>query len=148
MKKNSHILSVVIVTGVMFFWGASAAFAQQASKGAKAILSAAEARAELFGVWMEGKTAQTKETWSECIQPDGVTVYNFSGLEMVGELEIQDDGKACFLYKTDVYSHTSCFRVSRNGEGYTFWGGVEGVFTTTSVQRNVNTCPSANTPMS
>jgi|GEM_PF-1562757 len=140
------LLCLAIVGFMLSVGGAS--YAQSISKNGSTILSADEARAELFGVWMEGETAQTKEQWSECIQPNGLTVYSFSGLEMVGKLEVREDGKACFLYETDAYSHTSCFRVSRNGDGYTFWGGVEGVFTTTSIQRNVSTCPSANTPMS
>lgn len=110
------------------------------------IMTREEAEAELFGVWMEGQTAQTKDHWSECIEPDGKTIYRFANKELVGKLFIQDDGKACFAYKADDYSKKSCFRISRTADGYTFWGGAEGVFTTTSVQTGVKTCPSDNTP--
>ncbi|MFC7290992.1 hypothetical protein [Hirschia litorea] len=120
----------------------------QSSNSVSAIISSEEAKNELFGVLLSGETAQTKEPWSECIQPDGKTRYRFSGVELLGKLEIHDDGQACFSYRADDFAHESCFRVSRTKTGYTFWGGVEGVFTATHVQHNVKTCPSDVIPTS
>ncbi len=125
-----------------------AASAQDKENMISTIMTAQEAKSELFGVWLEGETAQTHEQWSECIEPDGKTRYIFGGVELEGQLSIQDDGQACFSYRTDGYDRQSCFRISRAGEGYTFWGGVEGVFTTTSVLRNIKSCPSSNIPTS
>lgn len=144
---SKTIKALLCVTAILLHPLANA-WAQNSSAGVSAVISSEEAKKELFGVLLEGKTAQTNEAWSECIQPDGVTRYRFSGLELVGRLDIHDDGQACFSYKADEYAHNSCFRVSRTKTGYTFWGGVEGVFTTTHVQHNVKKCPIDTIPTS
>ncbi len=148
MTSLYKIPKIIAFTGLLTGCFVLNAAAQSERETSSNILSMAEANAELFGIWMEGETAQTKESWRECIQPDGVTFYQFGGVELVGKLTIQNDGKACFSYETSNYENESCFRVSRSGKGYTFWGGVEGIFTTKSIQHNVDFCPSRDVPTS
>lgn len=126
----------------------SAAIAESDRHGVTAIMSAEDLKDELFGVRLEGDSSVSGAKWSECIQPDGQTVYRIEGAEMIGRLEISDKATACFSYAHDDYAQKNCFRVSRKGDGYTFWGGMEGVFNTTSVQRGITSCPRSSPKIS
>ena len=148
MTSLCKFSKIIAFTGLLTGCFVLNAAAQSEGEASSNILSMSEAKDELFGIWMEGETTQTKENWRECIQPDGFTFYQFGGVELVGKLTIQDDGKACFSYESTNYESESCFRVSRSGKGYTFWGGDEGIFTTKSIQHNIDFCPSVDFPTS
>ena len=109
--------------------------------GFSSVLNADELRAELFGLAMEGVSGTTKNRWRECIAPDGETVYHLEGVEMHGRLNVTSAGLACFSYAHQDYDSPVCFKVSRSGDGYTFWGGSEGVYKTQNVVRGVEACP-------
>lgn len=98
-------------------------------------LSAAEARAELFGVRLTGVHEPTGEAWEECIEPSGRTAYLIDGREREGRLEIESDGQACFAYADDGYARRSCFVVLREGQNYRF-----DEFVTRRVERGVRAC--------
>lgn len=125
------------------------ALAEKVSRqSSQSIVSATEAQQELFGVRLSGETAANGAQWSECIEPDGRTVYRIEGVEMIGKLSITETGQACFSYAQSQYARKSCFRVSRGEDGYIFWGGIEGVFHATSIERDVRECPAGVTPLS
>ena len=140
---KSVLLAIALVSGT------GAALADKAARQmSQSIVTADEARAELFGVRLSGTMAANGSQWSECIEPDGRTVYRIDGVEMVGKLDISNSGQACFSYAQSGFTRKSCFRISRSNEGYTFWGGIEGVFHATSIQRDVRECSAGNAPLS
>ncbi len=99
------------------------------------VLSAEEARAELYGVDLSGVLDGESVAWRECIDPKGRTLFFREGEVSQGEMRIRGDGAACFDYGRG--SH--CFRVTRaENAGYVFWG-VER-FVATSVRRGVEAC--------
>jgi hypothetical protein len=100
-------------------------------------LTAAEARAELYGVELSGVNESQGDSWSECIEPSGRTVYTRFGERHEGRLEINEDGQACFNYPPDTY--WSCFDVVREGENYRFES-----FVTRVVRRDVTHCGAAD----
>src|SRR5690606_6647972 len=55
-------------------------------------LTAAEARAELFGVELAGVHEGAGDAWRECIEPSGRTLYTRFGQVREGRLEIRADG--------------------------------------------------------
>jgi hypothetical protein len=112
---------------LFLFVSASAAAAQTAR------LTADEARIELYGVELAGVNETEGDEWSECIEPEGRTVYRRGGEVKEGRLEIASDGQACFTYRGDTY--TSCFVVEREGENYRFDD-----FITRVVRRGVSHC--------
>ena len=119
-------------------------FPASADRGVRSIarvMSAAEVKNELFGVHLAGEAGITASQWNECIEPDGRTVYQLDGVEMIGRMSVTSEGLACFAYEHLDFQNPSCFRVSRSSDGYSFWGGAEGVFNTTSVRRGVEACP-------
>ena len=101
-------------------------------------LSAAEARAELFGVRLSGVVEGIKAPWEECIEPSGRTVYRFMHRTVEGRLRIEDDGRACFAYADDGFTDQSCFAVVREGANYRF-----DEFVTRVVERGVSRCDGA-----
>lgn len=113
------------------------------------VVSAAELRVELYGVRLAGVAGLDQAPWEECIEPDGTSVYRFRGVEQVGFMHIHDNGVVCFDYGQGHQS-TNCFRVSRRGDGYTFYGGAGsgGVFEATQVEREIETCPRSPGPLS
>lgn len=113
------LLSVLAVAG--------AALAQ------RAVLTAEESRAELFGVELGGVNETYGDSWRECIEPSGRTIYERRGVRREGRLRILDDGQACFHYGEDSYE--SCFVVEREGEHYRFQD-----FVTRVVRRGVTDC--------
>jgi hypothetical protein len=98
-----------------------------------ALLTAEQARAELFGVELAGVNESFGDAWRECIEPSGRTVYERGGERREGRLEIRPDGQACFNYPPDAY--WSCFGVAREGENYRF-----DAFVTRTVRRGVARC--------
>jgi hypothetical protein len=113
----------------------AAATAAGAATAQKLHLSAAEARAELFGVRLIGVHEGINEPWQECIEPSGRTVYVFMRETQEGRLSIEDDGRACFAYADDGYAHRSCYLVQREGENYRF-----DQFITRRIERGVERC--------
>ncbi|MGE0740876.1 MAG: hypothetical protein AB7O98_05995 [Hyphomonadaceae bacterium] len=106
---------------------AGAAFAQSQ------VLTAEEVRRELFGVELIGVHERDGDSWRECIDPNGRTLYEAFGRSERGRLAVTADGRACFTYDGDSY--TSCFVVQREGAGYRFED-----FVTRSVRRGVTNC--------
>jgi hypothetical protein len=99
-----------------------------------ALLSAEQARAELFGVELAGVNESAGDEWRECIEPAGRTVYERGGERREGRLEIRPDGQACFNYPPET--QWSCFNVARDGENYRFDD-----FVTRTIRRGVRECP-------
>lgn len=112
------------------------------------VMTAEELKTELFGVAMQGVAGPLESRWSECIDPEGDTVYRFDGMEMNGRLAITSNGLACFSYAHMDYQSPVCFKVSRTAQGYTFWGGAEGVFRALDIERGVESCPAKMKPIS
>ncbi|MGE0663258.1 MAG: hypothetical protein AB7H66_08165 [Hyphomonadaceae bacterium] len=100
-------------------------------------LTAEEARAELFGVELSGVNESFGDSWRECIEPSGRTVYERGDEVREGRLEIRPDGQACFNYPPDTY--WSCFNVDREGDNYRFDS-----FVTHTVRRGVRACGASN----
>lgn len=108
------------------------------------VLTANELKKEMYGVKMEGVAGISDLPWTECIEPDGDTVYSYQGVQLVGHFSVGDDGLACFNYGEQGATSRNCFSVYREGsDGYVFSGGARngGQFKTTSVTRNVKACP-------
>ncbi len=117
-------MSLVVLCAVV---SASVAFAQAVQ------LTSEEARAELFGVELAGVNESAGDSWRECIEPTGRTLYRRGGEVREGRLEIRPDGQACFNYPPDA--HWACFAVLREGENYRFDD-----FVTRTVRRGVSAC--------
>jgi hypothetical protein len=115
--------------------GIAAAVLCGAAAAQSPVLSAAEARSELFGVRLSGVIEGSGEPWEECIEPAGRTVYRFAGRSIEGRLSIDPDGSACFTYADDGYTQRSCFVVRRAGANYRF-----DEFVTRRVERGVTRC--------
>lgn len=118
--------TILIAAAMVLTAGAAAA--------AAARLSAAEARGELFGVELIGVIEGAGDSWRECIEPGGRTMYQRGQERREGRLTIREDGQACFTYHGDDFS--SCFAVGRErGGNYRF-----DAFATQSVRRGVRQC--------
>lgn len=125
---------------------APAAVAQLAKPG---VMSAAEAKAALFGIDMQGYAAALDAhgqpagkamNWRECITPKGETLYETpAGIEH-GRLKIDARGQACFAYQDTGYKQWNCFSTGKVATGFRFDGGFGDVFVTTSVQTGVKSC--------
>lgn len=101
-------------------------------------LAAEAVKAELLGVRMSGVVVQTGQTWAECIEPGGRTLYEIGDYISEGMMEITANGQACFTYPG---TGTSCFRGQRAPKGYMFYGiGGGGVFHANKVERGVKKC--------
>jgi hypothetical protein len=103
-------------------------------------LNQEEARAALLGIDMDGYSPTAKMTWRECIDPEGVTLYETPFGVQNGILEVNEYGEACFAYDDDDYSTWGCFRVRLTETGIVFDSGYGDVFVTTSLMRGVRTC--------
>jgi hypothetical protein len=145
VAKSFFAVSVALIVGA---FQAAYADSEDRYNRISQIMSRAEVEAELFGTWMEGETTPKSQIWSECIEPDGLSRYQINGIERVGRLNVDDEGQACFSYEVDDFTRESCFKVSRSQNGYTFWGGSEGIFVTNTVRRNIKHCPPATAPIS
>ena len=106
-----------------------------AATAQNAVLSAREARAELFGVRLSGVNEGISASWTECIEPTGRTVYDYLGTRREGRLTITEDGRACFAYADTNFSSPTCFVVAREGANYRF-----GSFVTERVERGIERC--------
>jgi hypothetical protein len=104
-------------------------------------LSAAELRTLLLGSKMSG-VASDGAKWTECIQPDGATVYEVPEGAQRGRLTIQDEGRACYAYEGTGYQETTCFIIARKGATYTFdeGEGAQDSFTADSVTHGITAC--------
>lgn len=101
-------------------------------------LTADVMQAELFGIQMSGIVVGTGQTWTECIEPGGRTLYEIGGTRAEGILEITPDALACFTYPG---TGASCFRGQRSPRGYLFREvGGSAVFHATKVERGVQRC--------
>ncbi len=95
-------------------------------------------QAELFGIQMSGIVVGTGQTWTECIEPGGRTLYEIGGYQSEGILEITSDALACFTYPG---TGASCFRGQRSPLGYLFREvGGSAVFHATKIERGVKRC--------
>jgi hypothetical protein len=129
------------------FIGAVIAVGLASAQGApNAPLSAAALRAEVFGVRLSGVTMSSGLPWSECISPQGETLYRFDGQVSVGQAWVTGDDQLCFRYGAD--QPPACFRATRNGSGLIFWGGQDGVFIANRIERSVTACNDITVPMS
>jgi hypothetical protein len=101
-------------------------------------LTAEVMRKELFGVRLTGIVVQTGTPWSECIEPNGRTLYRIEGGAREGRLTITDEAQACFTYPE---TGKSCFRGQRSPRGYLFYSvGGGATFSVTKVERGVKEC--------
>lgn len=132
---------LAVFAALLFFAGVAAA--------QSARLSAAEARAELFGVQLMGIVEGEGEPWSECIDPAGRTLYRIGGGEDVGRLTISPEGHACFSYVSSGYGERACWVVRRAGRNYRFESaqGADLVFLTQTVTRGVRRCEGGDVPV-
>jgi len=96
---------------------------------------AEDMRKELFGAHLFG-TVDYGETWNECIEPDGDTLYTIGGREVRGKAWVPSDGRICFTYG-DGIDH--CFSAIRDGDGWIFRGG-QSSWKTTQIRENVEVC--------
>ena len=127
--------------------GASQFALAESSQSVAAVMSSEEIRNELYGVTMQGVAATTNSRWSECINPEGETIYRLDGMQMHGRLTVTTQVLACFAYEHMDYQSPVCFKVSRTAAGYTFWGGPEGVYKALEVEHDVQSCPGAKEPV-
>ena len=130
----------VIPVLILAFCIPGAAFAQSI----QGVLSAADVNDELLGVYLEGVSGLTNRFWSECIEPDGSSIYVIEGEELHGQMSISEEGYVCFDYEQSYSPFGNCFSVFRtNEEGYVFSSAMRGggTFETTHIVRNVETCP-------
>jgi hypothetical protein len=115
-----------------------------------AYMSAPEARRIFYGIDMQGRHEPSKETWRECITPDGKTSYWFRGAVDEGRLVLKREGELCFSYASSGYRSESCWRARRlTASTYRFesTNPDDGVFITTAT-RPAQSCPGRETPMS
>ncbi len=133
MRVSIVVLSVMLAP--------MAAYAGQSIQG---MLSAGDVQKELFGIRMRGVMGVSDTPWSECIEPDGDTVYRVGKTVLTGQAYTQDGGALCFSYEAQAARVENCFSVSRDARGgYVFSSEARtgSVFRTQSVQRNIKACP-------
>jgi hypothetical protein len=105
------------------------------------VLTAAEARSELFGVELSGIVEGEATSWRECIEPDGDTLYEIDGTLDRGRLTISDNGDACFSYASSNFTRVTCWSIERVGRNdYRFSYPGSSVFVTRVVERGVRQC--------
>lgn len=88
-------------------------------------VSAAEARGLFLGVDLGGTLLDTGETWRECVEHDGRTVYDIRGARSYGRLQIAQSGQLCFTYEDDT-ARRHCFFAERVGQTLQLSAGTEG----------------------
>ena len=128
------------VSVVLFLLALAAPAVAQLKPDAARWLTQDEVRAALLGIDMDGYSPTAKMSWRECIDPEGVTLYETPLGVQNGILEVNEFGEACFSYDDDGYSTWSCFRVRAAGNGVVFDNELGDVFVTTSLMRGVRTC--------
>ncbi len=120
------------------------------SQTIESVLTSDELSSELFGVYLEGVVGISDEPWSECIEPDGDTIFEHQSETLTGKLNITEDGQACFDYSGVGFGARNCFNVFRNRSGgYVFLGAdsVSGQFRTSLVIPVVTSCPYSPSPV-
>jgi hypothetical protein len=120
----------------------------QLAKGAGQKLNQAELKKALLGIDMQGFSPSENISWRECIQPDGVTLYEIPDQVLKGRLDISPDGRACFSYSDTDYKSVGCFWAYKQGKnGLRFeadykltTGEPASVFVTTKVVTGITSC--------
>jgi hypothetical protein len=99
---------------------------------------------ELLGTKLAGVHVESGLEWSECIEPDGDTVYRINGTELLGKLRISSEGLACFQFD----GVENCYSVERRAGGYslTLPGDESSRFNVNSVERGVKMCAPGELP--
>jgi hypothetical protein len=106
------------------------------SKAPNEVLSAKEIQAEFPGTRMTGSSL-TGDPFTECIEPDGRSIFNFEGRVSEGRMTVKESGQACFTYE----SGTWCYRIQRAPSGYLIRGiNSNGMFRVRSVERDIESC--------
>lgn len=114
--------------------------AAQLVRGSGVLLDAAQVRAEVFGIDMEGHTPSFGFSWRECIDPDGRTLYETPAGIQRGQMVLVENGMVCFSYDDDGHANRSCYNVSRTSAGFVFEGAEGSLFIATRVVRGVKSC--------
>ncbi len=109
-------------------------------------LSAADLRTDWFGVVMSGVTRDGGQTWSECIEPDGDTLYAHQGRAILrGRMWTEAGDVVCFAYEDSGFAGKSCFsawvRDGRTQFRAEPQAPGDDVFEVRRVKRNVTSCP-------
>jgi hypothetical protein len=117
-----HTITKTLLCGALFTLAlAGATFAQSA------FLDGAAARRVLYNSEMRGEVVGAP--FSECINAHGETFYRVQGQPTdAGRITVNDDGLICYSYVSTDYSEQACWRLRREGRGYTIVsedGGLE-----------------------
>lgn len=117
-----------------------------AAHGEERRLTAGEIKKDWFGIVMSGVTREAQERWTECIEPDGDTVYTHQGRPLMrGKMWTQAGDLVCFAYEDTEFLDSSCFSAwTRNGKTeFRAEPAAPGddVFEVRRIQRNVKSCP-------
>lgn len=108
-------------------------------------LSAQELRRDWFGVIMSGMTRDARQHWSECIEPDGDTLYAHQGrTSLRGKMWVEPGDLVCFAYEDSNFAEKSCFSAWARDGATEFraepQASGDDVFEVRRVQRNVRSC--------
>lgn len=130
---------------VVGLFSAAVSLAPALAESLQSVLTSDDIKEEIFGVHLEGVAGISDLPWTECIEPDGDTIYSYQGKTLTGKMRINEEyDLVCFDYEGRGQSPLNCFSVMRDGKGgYIFSGGAGngGQFKTTAVHRNINSCP-------
>jgi hypothetical protein len=109
---NKWLMTSTMAAGALVAVLSGAAFAEERER-----LRAQDVRKALLGFEMSGVHNASGATWTECIEPSGVTRYLFRGEESVGRVQIEPNARACFTYAGDGHARRHCFFLERvNGQ--------------------------------
>lgn len=97
--------------------------------------SAEELREALFGVHLFG-VVDGGETWNECIEKDGDTLYTIGDVQSRGKAWVPEAGWICFNYGDD---RDNCFTTIRTENGWVF-RGYGTTWETTQIRDDVEVC--------
>lgn len=98
----------------------------------------------LFGAHLYGVREDTGAWWSECITPQGETVFRSEGYVSLGTVSIGADAQACFTYHHPDETPMYCFGLERSGGKTVFVSERSDVrFRVDRVVRPVNACGEA-----
>ena len=96
--------------------------------------SADDIKSELFGAHLFGVVG-IGESWNECIERDGDTLYTRDDVQERGKAWVPEDGVICFNYGGPDH----CFSVYRSAKGFVLKGGGS-TWQTTKIRENVEVC--------